>query len=192
MYDSKLKFRYNFRNLFIQRNQVCSVVKKERFNPKNSAGFTLIELLVVTSISAILFGLVTFNLIRLQNNSSQQSSLDTLISDLKSQQIKAMNGITEGRSTNDNYGIYFMADRYVLFHGSGYSASDSANFEVVLPTDIEIQSTTLPNNTVIFTKLSGEVMGFVAGNNTINVRETNINKQSTITINRYGVITSVN
>jgi type II secretory pathway pseudopilin PulG len=155
-------------------------------------GFTLVELMVIFGVSMILFGLVAFNMIRFQNTSSQQTSIDTLISDLKSQQFMAMTGATEGRSTSDNYGIYFMQDEYVLFHGGTYNPADPTNFTIELPSDIEIQSTTLPSNNVIFTKISGEISGFTAGNNTITVREKNINKQVVITLNKYGVITSVN
>lgn len=154
-------------------------------------GFTLIELMVVITISGILFGLVGINLFKLQNNTTKNNVVGALVSDLKLQQTKAINGASEGRTTSDNYGIHFLSDRYVLFHGSAYAASESANFTVELPENVEILNTTLPNNTIIFTKISGEFSGFTDGNNTITIQESNNSTDTTITINRYGVITSV-
>ncbi len=159
---------------------------------KYDAGFTLIELLVVITISSILFALIAFNLAGIQDRTAHRAGVNTIISDLKLQQIKAMTGSTEGRSASDNYGIYFMTDRYVLFHGNSYSASEPTNFTIELPENIRIQSTAFPGNSVLFSKVSGEVAGFTSGNNTIVIRETNLNSDKTITINRYGVITSVN
>jgi len=157
----------------------------------SSKGFTLVELLVVTAISAVLFGLLTVNLLRFQNNTSRQSNIDVLVSDLKSQQLKSILGSTEGRSTNDSYGIYFMSDRYILFHGTTYNQNDPSNFAVMLPTDVRIQSTSLPNNSAIFTKLSGDLQGHVNGANTITVHAVNNNENTIISLNRYGVITGV-
>ena len=162
------------------------------YKTNSQGGFSLIELMVVMTIGAVLFSMVAFNLLGLQANTSQQSSINSLISDIKSQQFMAMNGVTEGRNESDNYGIYFMQDEYVLFHGDSYNSMESTNFSIELPSDVEIQSTTFPNNSVIFTQISGELSGFTPGNNTIIVREKNINKQVVITLNKYGVITSVN
>jgi hypothetical protein len=103
-----------------------------------------------------------------------------------------MNGSTEGRATADNYGVYFMSDRYILFHGASYSESESTNFTVNLPSDIQIQSTTLPSNTLLFSALSGEMLGYSESANSITLRLINTNQQSVITLNRYGVVTSIN
>jgi prepilin-type N-terminal cleavage/methylation domain-containing protein len=159
---------------------------------KTQKGFTFIEIIIVLGITSILFGVMTFNLLRFKNSSSSQSNIDTLVSDLKNQQLKAMLGNTEGRAANDSYGIYFLSDKYILFHGTSYNPNDSANFPVNLPTDVQIQSTTLPNNTVVFTKISGEIPSFAQGSNTVTVKAVNINVQKVITFNRYGVITGVN
>ncbi len=157
-------------------------------NNKSQKGFTLIELMLVSALGAILVGLVVFNLLRFQNSSSAQVNTDTLVSDLKSQQIKAMLGNTEGRNANDSYGIYFLSDRYVLFHGNTYVSTDSSNFAVKLPSNLVVQSTTFPSNTIVFTKLSGEIPGFVNGSNTVTLRAVNINKTMVLTLNRYGVV----
>ena len=167
-------------------------IEKFWLNKDSNKGFTLIELLVVITINSILFAIIAFNLSGIQNSTSHNAGVNTIISDLKLQQIKAMTGATEGRSANDNYGIYFMTDRYILFHGSAYSAAEPTNFTIELPENIRVQSTAFHGNSVLFSKVSGEISGFTSGNNTIVIRETNLNSDKTITINRYGVITSVN
>lgn len=159
---------------------------------KSQKGFTFLEVMITTVTMAILFGVVTFNLLRTQNLSSKQSNLDKLVSDIRAQQTKAMTGSTEGRTTADNYGIYFMSDRYVLFHGSSYSSSDTTNYNVSLPSDVQIQSTTLPDNTLLFSTLSGEMIGYSQSANSIILKLVNAGDQSVITLNRYGVITGIN
>jgi len=161
-------------------------------NTKLSKGFTLIELLLVSGMSAILFGLIIFSLMGFRNTSSQQSNTASLVSDIKSQQFKAMMGETEGRTDSDNYGIYFYPDRYVLFHGSTFNSDDPTNFTVDLPEDLAIASTTLTDNKVIFEKLSGEILGFVPGADSVTVKALNVNKDIVISLNRYGVITQIN
>ncbi|MBI2621279.1 MAG: type II secretion system protein [Candidatus Levybacteria bacterium] len=164
-------------------------ISKERNSPFQK-GFSLLEIIITTTVMSIMFGLIVFSLLRTQSRTSAQSNLDKLNSDIVAQQIKAMTGATEGRTTTDDYGIYFLSDQYVLFHGSTYNPSEPTNFTVNLPQDLEIQSTTLPGNTLIFSKLSGEIVGFSESANTITIRLINTNEQRTVTLNRYGVITS--
>ncbi len=159
---------------------------------KGQKGFSLIEIVIVIGISLMLFGAVTFNLLRTQSNTSVESNLEKLLSDVRAQQGKAITGATEGRSTTDNYGIYFLQNQYILFHGVSYNPNEQTNFIVNLPQDVEIQSTTLPGNSLIFSALSGEVMGFLESANTITLRSINTGQQTTVTLNRYGVITAMN
>lgn len=159
---------------------------------KGQKGFSLIEIVIVVGISLMLFGAITFNLLRVQGNTSAESNLDKLVSDIRAQQGKAMTGATEGRTSSDNYGIYFQPDQYVLFHGAAYNQAEPSNFTVELPDDIEIQSTTLPGNTLIFSQLSGEMIGFSETENTITIRSINTNEQTSVILNRYGVIEQIN
>lgn len=157
---------------------------------KGQKGFSLIEIVIVIGISLVLFGSIIFNLLRVQNRSTIRANSDTIASDLRSQQTKAMTGATEGRSTPDSYGVYFLQDRYVLFHGTSYDPNDSSNFVVDLPSNTQITNTTFPNNIVIFSALSGEVIGASASGNSVTIKTVNANDQITITVNRLGVITA--
>jgi len=159
---------------------------------KHQNGFTLIELMIVLGISATLFGLIIFDLVRFQNTNSQQTSSDSLVSDIRAQQFKAMFALTEGRSDSSNYGIYFYSDRYVLFHGSIFNPVEPSNFTVELPEDLAILSTSFPDNTIIFEKISGEMSGYTPGADSLVLRAIRVNRDFTITLNRYGVITGIN
>lgn len=161
-------------------------------NLNSQKGFSFLEIMITTSITAILFGIITFNLLRAQGFTSEQSNLDNLVSDIRAQQTKAMTGSTEGRTTSSNYGVYFLSDRYVLFNGNSYNASEPTNYTIELPDDIEIVSTTLPSNTLLFSILSGEIVGFTDSSNSIIFRSLGTNEQTVIILNRYGVITGMN
>jgi len=140
-------------------------------------------------IIAILFGFVSINLIRLQRHSSLTTTVDTLVSDLYSQQNKTMTLDTEGRGTNDDYGIYFETSRYTLFHGPSYPPLDASNFIINLDPSLTFSSITFPSSSVIFSKGSGEVSGFIDGSNTITLTDSTNGEQKIIQLNRYGAIT---
>lgn len=157
---------------------------------RSQRGFTFPELVIVMGIVLLLLGFVTINLVKVQNSSSFSTTVDTLITDIKNQQIKAMVGDTEGRSSADSYGIHFSGNQYVLFHGQSYS-SDSSNFSVNLDASLAFSSNTFPNGNIIFLQSSGEVSSYSATTNSIVLQTTNGSQSKTITINKYGVVTSV-
>lgn len=150
-------------------------------------GFTLIELAMSMGILLILSTLVTLTLVHTQHTSSLTTTITSLVTDLKQQQIKAMIGDTQGSASSGNYGIYFEQNKYTLFHGSSYSASDSANFSVALTGTLEFGTS---GESLVFSPLSGEVMNYTSPL-TITVLDTSNNEQKTLTINRYGTISQV-
>lgn len=162
---------------------------KYKTSKKREAGFTLIEIIITLGIVLMLSGVTTFNLLHTQTAATVDSTVDTLVSDMNNQQLKAMVGV---KSTHPgSYGIYFMQDRYVLFWGSTYDVTSLANFSVPLDQGIMFTGTTFPNNALIFTKLSGEMSGYTPSNNSVTLKSTSGNSQKTITLNRYGVVIGI-
>ncbi len=152
----------------------------------------MIEFLSVIAIVIFLTGFITFNLSKTQQHTSINTTIDSLVTDIKQQQLKAMIHDTQGDGMVDAYGIYFQSARYTLFKGIIYSSSDPTNFIVALDTNLQFTNITFPNSSVIFTKGSGEISGFVNGQNTIQIKSVSSNETKTITLNKYGTITSVN
>lgn len=152
---------------------------------RTAKGFTLVEVVVVMGLLSVLTGLAVINLLGSQREVVVDASSNTLIADLRTQQIKAMMGDDSGGSAAQPYGILFEANSYTLFAGASYSASDPNNFEVT--TDGLTIDSTLPSDTVIFAKGSGEVTGFNVAQNTVTF--TNSAGETTVlSINRYGVV----
>lgn len=148
-------------------------------NARNS-GFTLLELLVVMGLLAILLGLSTISLVKVQRNASVGATVDTLIADMRNQQTKAMSGSAGG----GNYGISFnSSNSYILFHGSSPGGPD--DFAVTLDDPISV-STSFPGNVIVFTKASGEV----ASENTITINNTAGTETKILTVNKLGVVKS--
>jgi hypothetical protein len=128
------------------------------------------------------------NFVRPQNQASLDSVVATLIADIKSQQTKAMAGDSVSVSSAQAHGIYVQSGSYTLFKGTSYSGSDSDNFVVTADTGISL-SATLPSSQVVFTKGSGDITGYIAGQNTITVTSSGTSTSKTVTLNRYGVLT---
>lgn len=150
----------------------------------NLSGVTLPELILVMSIFAALIAIATINLASIKNKASLNTSITTLISDLKQQQLKAMVGDTEGRGVTDSYGLYLGQNQYILFHGT-YNPSDPSNFTVNLDDNLQFPN---PGTSVIFASGSGE---FTAPTSLI-LQDTQTNEQKTIQINTLGTVTGVN
>lgn len=151
------------------------------------SGFSLVEITLVISVVAVLLGVATMNLFQYQHTSQLSSSVSSFLADYKEQQIKAMIGDTSGTGSLSNYGIYFTSASYTEFQNT----YGNANFSISLPSGLQF-TTTLPGSQIIFLKGSGEVSGYTAGQNTIVIKDTVNTTQKTITLNRYGVVTSVN
>jgi prepilin-type N-terminal cleavage/methylation domain-containing protein len=155
-------------------------------------GFSMIEFLSVMAIIILLTGFITFNLTRTQQHTSTNTTIDALVTDIKQQQLKAMIQDTQGSGVVDTYGIYFQPTKYTLFKGAAYLSSDPTNFAVDLDTNLQFMTITFPNASIIFAKGSGEVSNFATGQNTIQIKNTASNEIKTITINKYGAVTSIN
>lgn len=155
-------------------------------------GFTLPELIVTIGIFAVLIGLVTINIVRSQYKTSLDSATSLIIAGLNNQKMKAYTGDTEGRASNDSYGIYLENTSYVLFHGPNYSPGDLSNVTIPLDDTIQIVSNNFPQSQIVFASGSGQLSGFLPGSNFFTLRNMQNGEQKTITINRLGVVTEVN
>lgn len=155
--------------------------------PTSSRGFSLVELLLVMGILGTLFGLTTVNLSNLLPRANLTALTEKMNIDLRDQQLKAMIGDTEGRTSGDYYGVYIQSNQYVLFHGMSYSESDESNVVIELDDEFEL-STSFADQVVIFDRGSGEVMNFAEGNSAITITNTANNESRTLTVNRLGVV----
>jgi len=150
---------------------------------RTQRGFTLVELIVIMLIIGILLGLTSINLARSQQTASLTSAGETLIADLRQQQLKSMIGDTEGRSDSASYGIHFDSNRYVLFHGT-YSDGINSNFVVNLDNNMQFNS---PHPDIIFSKLSGGI----TGNTIIELQDNTNSKLKRIHLNTLGTVMQV-
>jgi prepilin-type N-terminal cleavage/methylation domain-containing protein len=157
-------------------------------------GFTLPELVVVIGIVTTLFAIGAINLLGAERKVSLTAAVDSLITDLRQQQLKAMVGDTEGRPIPDSYGIHFESQSYTLFHGASYSPGAEGNFVISLEPTLNFPSVTFPDSIVIFTRASGDIAGSPPGSGpvgSITIQNTTDSQTQTIYLNRYGVITAV-
>lgn len=160
-------------------------IGKYKSYKKKQSAFTLIELLVTIGVFSILATFISANLISPQKKTSVDSQIQTLVSDIKSQQLASMQGETGGQATGQKHGISISLSKYTLFTGNSYNPADSNNFDVALDGDLQL-ATTLTSSVLIFEKINGEVSGFSAGQNTITLSSPSGGQSKIITVNPYG------
>lgn len=154
-------------------------------------GYTLIETLLVMSIFISLVAIVTLTILNIEPRSAIRLNTTTVIADIKKQQLKALTGATYLGATT-NFGIYFQSDKYTLFAGDNYSGGNASNVEITLPQKTIMSGVTFPSATIVFAKYTGEINNFINGSNTLTFQNSVSNEAQTITLNKLGVITSVN
>lgn len=151
-------------------------------------GTSVLELVVVIGIFSILFGFIAVNVLNIESKASIQSSLTTLVADIKQQQIKAMSLEAGDGTEAKDQGLYFSQNSYTLFAGSSYVATGSGNFVVPLGNNVVFSSVSIPNRTLVFSKKSGEVSEYDANMHSVILQNTQNNETKTIQINKLGVL----
>jgi Tfp pilus assembly protein FimT len=154
-------------------------------------GFTFVELTIIIAVVATLGMLTTVNLAHFRQHATVSSQIATIVSDIRSQQFRAMTGDTGGKGTQQPFGIYFEPNQYTLFQGTSFDPANQNNYTVKLEDNLVFDSITFSSGVVKFTPLSGEVMNFTSGADTVRLRDTTNGEARTIKINAFGVITSV-
>jgi len=142
-------------------------------------GFTVVELLVSIGILTVLFALTTINLTRLPSSASQSTSYNRLISDLRSQQTKAMVGYDSAETPigSKPYGIHFENTSYILFAGSSY-VGGTDYYAVELDPGL---SFTNSGEDITFSTGNGETVPVI-----FSIVNDQINQIQEIKINKYG------
>lgn len=141
-------------------------------------GFTLVELVVSMGILATIFAISTVALSTIIPNTSKNTTHDTLISDLKSQQTEAM-------STDASYGVHFETNSYTLFKGDDFTGSTD-QYVVKLDPTITITNVTLPGSQVVFLPGSGDIKNYVAGSDSLTIKISQTERSTVVKLNQYG------
>lgn len=153
---------------------------------QRAVGFTFIEVIIVMALVVMLAGLVSGISMRTMNRRLANSQVEMLLSTLATQQQRAANRVLNGESTQ-SYGVYFFTTGYTVFAGSTYQAGKVSNQTTHLPSGVTFSTINLPNNQVVFAEATGFVQGFVATQSAVVLRD-QVGKQTTLTINRLGVV----
>ncbi|HLC94335.1 MAG TPA: type II secretion system protein [Patescibacteria group bacterium] len=159
---------------------------------KNQQGITFLELIIVLSIIGVLLSVSTINTSNLFGKTTFATTTETLIADIKQQQIKAMVGDAEGRGSTSDYGVNFEQGRYTLFHGATYDPMEPSNIRIDLSPQMQFSAIGFANSFVTFGKLSGEVQNFDPASNFFTLEYMGSNERKTFYFNRYGSLYGLN
>lgn len=154
-------------------------------------GFVFMELIIVFAVVAILTTLALNNIPGSQRSTTLTGTVDTLISDIRSQQTKAMEGTLTGQTVPNGYGIEFSPSQYTLFAGQIYSASASTNTVVPLNSRVIFSFIGFPNNSLVFASTSGGIVGYATNSSLLTLKESDSGATESLQLDHYGVITSV-
>jgi len=143
------------------------------------------------AILLVLYAILSINISQTPQHSSLTTQMTTLVSDIKNQQLKALTGHTS-EGVSSAYGIYYSEISYTLFAGTSYSPSSPSNHLINLNDNLTFNNINLPQQTVVFSALTGEVTNYDSGQNTLSLSNTITNDTQTLTLNAWGAVISVN
>ena len=155
----------------------------------NGAGFTLVEVLVVICIFVLLLGLPMAFFWGIGRGDALEAQAREVVAVLHEAQTNTISGRSQDGQQPTNFGIYFGTTYYDVFSGSSYSANDPKNQRNDLPSGITFSQIQLPNNEVIFAKVTGQVSNFDVNQKSLTLLENNTGKAKHITIVKVGSIT---
>lgn len=152
------------------------------------SGFTLIEMIVVIGLFITLFAISTISLTNLIPKANFVTTHQSILSDIKSQQLKAMTGSTSGTGNGSAYGIFLENDKYTLFTGLTYSASSTDNYTIELSNGLSLTEITFPLNSIVFSQGNGEIPGFSELTSSFKLINSSTTEEYIFNLNKLGVV----
>jgi prepilin-type N-terminal cleavage/methylation domain-containing protein len=123
---------------------------------KRVEGLTLIEVLVAVSIIALVSTVSIYGFIktsRSQALSKNSYMILTVLNQARSHTLASKD--------NSAYGVYFEANRMILFKGEVFNPSDEENKSILLPSTVSISTISLSGqNQVAFERLTGRALQY--------------------------------
>lgn len=160
-------------------------MKSQRRN--TTCGATIIELLLVITIIGIFARIITLNLFQGQQRTSLVVARDSVISDVRKQQLRAMHGDTDVPETYLDFSVLFEAHRYILYPGIVYDELNPFNEVINLDSILEFNPIDLPSSIVTFARLSGDVRSFDPMHRSVTLVNTQTGDQHQLTFNERGI-----
>lgn len=149
---------------------------------KNEFGFTFVEVVIVMGIMVVLLMIGSVNFLPIKQTASLSTTAQSLITDIKEQQLKAMGG-------ESAQGIYFDIDqkKYVVFGGLTYDPANVSNFDIKFGDQIIVSEIDFSGRQLLFSAASGELNNFSTGYKIV-LQNTVTSEQRSIYFNKYGTI----
>lgn len=151
-------------------------------------GFTFIELLISMAIVAVIMSFAAVSLNNLVPKAQLATSLSQMVVDIQNQQYHVMTGEVD-ETVGLTKGVQFAENSYTLFNGDTFQANHPSNYTVELPPTVKIRNVTLPNNTIIFSPLSGDCQNCPNGEEVgFEVGDENSSARAIMVVNEFGVL----
>lgn len=150
-----------------------------KLRAKPQAGFTLIELLIIVSILVTLLSLASASFSTMERTDKLNATVTEIISTLSLAQSQTMNGFSLEGETPLQFGVYFEADKFTLF---------PEDIVTDLSQGIKITTINLPQEKIIFSRVTGQVDSFDPQKNFLILQEERTNLEKKIIINKLGII----
>lgn len=117
-------------------------------------GFSLTEILIAIGIISILSYVAVVGFAERRDATLVRGAIEQIQFHLEQARADALAG-----KNNEPQGVKFNSDSYVIFGGSSYDSGDSSNITHSLDTALEISTTLGGDETIIFSRLTGETGG---------------------------------
>jgi len=152
-------------------------------------GFTIIEMIFIIIIISIISGIAVASFREPIVNQGIKSSTDTLVAKLELAKTNSMNG-----KNGLNYGVKFDTDSeddsYIYFEGSNFDDTAESNEVIDIDSQLEITTNIGGNETIVFSKITGD--SNKSNDVTITISEkNNSDNKSEVIIGKLGEISVV-
>lgn len=153
---------------------------------RNGAGFTVTEVVITIGIFGMILAFPMLFWWGIGRGDALSSTTQEVVGVINEAHADTVSGKSPDGAQTSSYGIHFESTYYTYFAGTSYNQSASSNVRTDLPTGVSFSQIDLPENNVIFERITGEVLGFDAASSTVAIQDTNTGQIRIITISRFG------